>query len=432
MKSYKRSLATLEKAEKIIPLATQMLAKGYQQHSRGASPVYISHSKGAHVWDIDGNKFIDLTMGMGPISLGYCNEIVDEAIREQLTKGINYTLIDELEYKVAKNFVDLIPCFEMVRFGKTGADAVAGAVRLARAYTGKNKIICCGYHGWHDWYIGSTTRALGIPKIISELTYKVEYDNLDAIEKIVEDDRDISCIVIEPVVFKEPSADYLFKLRELCTAAGILLIFDEVWTGFRIALGGAQQYFSVTPDLACFSKACTNGMPFSVMGGKSEIMSLMKRDDFFFFTTYGGEMLSLAAVNATLEFMKTNPVIEHNTVFSARLRDAFNSICDDLKMKEVRSIGLDYRTMVNFSGPNEISLLRKTYLQQLLMEEGVLWTGFHHMSYSHNETDIIHVENAYRNTLPKLKDAIDSENIKEKLTGEILKPVFRNMGLGDH
>ena len=424
------SEAIFKRAQKLIPCQTQMLAKGYQQHSKGVCPIYLERGKGSHVWDVDGNEYLDLTMGMGPMSLGYCYPQVDQAVKDQIEKGMNFTLIDPIEVEVAELIHELIPNAEKIRYSKAGADITSAAVRTARASTGRDQVICCGYHGWHDWYIGTTNRNRGIPKAVRELTTKIPYNDIEALKKALTPDT--ACFILEPVVFEEPKPGYLEEVQKLCKANGTLLIFDEIWTGFRIALGGAQEHYGIKPDLATYSKACANGLPIAILTGKADVMNVMEEDDFFFFTTFGGETLSLAATKATLLEMKEKDVPTKSAQKSAKLRDGFNAIAQQLDMTYVRSIGLDYRTMITISTDRGNPLELKTLLQQELIKRGVLWTGFHHISHSHTDEEIQYVLDAYQDALPVLKKAVDENTVKTMLVGEPVHPVFRNLGIGQH
>src|SRR5882757_6447795 len=197
-----------------------------------------------------------------------------------------------LEVEVAELVRSVVPGAEMVRFSKTGCDVTSAAVRLARAFTGRKKVLGCGYHGWHDWYFSVTDRDHGIPEEVAALSSTFTYNDLESVRASLDDET--ACVLLEPMVFEEPRAGFLQELAVLCKARGALLIFDEMWTGFRVALGGAQERFGVRADLACFSKAVANGMPLSVLTGRADVMQLLERD-VFFYTTFGGEALSLAA-----------------------------------------------------------------------------------------------------------------------------------------
>src|SRR5579872_6264251 len=217
---YARSLG-------LIPGHTQTLAKGPRQYV-GGSPKYIERGKGSHVWDVDGNEFIDYQMAIGPISLGYCYEATNTAIAEQLKKGITFSMMSPLEVEVAEIIREIVPNAEMVRFSKTGCDVTTAAVRLARAYTGREKVLCCGYHGWHDWYIGVTDRDRGVPADVAALTHTFAYNDLDSVAEAL--DQDTACVILEPTTFEAPRDGFLGELKRLCAARGALLIFDEMWT----------------------------------------------------------------------------------------------------------------------------------------------------------------------------------------------------------
>jgi len=235
----KNSLEIFKRSEGLIPASTQTLAKGPTQWSFGVAPVYLDYGKGSHVWDVDGNEFIDYNMGIGPISLGYAYDSVDNAIKKQLAKGITFSLTHPLEVEFSELIRKVVPNAESVRISKTGCDVTSAAVRLARAFTGRSKVLCCGYHGWHDWYISVTDRNNGIPDAVKDLSFTFNYNDIDSLINSIDDD--IACVILEPFIFEKPKDDFLKKVREICTQNNILLIFDEMWTGFRIAPGGAQD-----------------------------------------------------------------------------------------------------------------------------------------------------------------------------------------------
>lgn len=416
------SIALLQRAEPLIPCATQTLAKGPAQNVRGVAPVYLQRGKGSHVWDVDGNEYIDYTMGVGPLSLGYAFDVVDDAIRAQLNDGITFSLMHPLEVEVAELIREVVPNVDSVRYSKTGCDVTSAAIRLARAFTGKNTILCCGYHGWHDWYIGITDRNKGIPQAVRDLTYTFNYNDIDSVLQSIDDDT--AAIILEPVVFDQPHDSFLHTLRNVCDEKGILLIFDEMWTGFRLALGGAQQYFGVRADLACFSKAVANGMPLSILCGRADVMALLEHD-VFFFTTFGGEALSLAAAKATINFMRENDVSGRLASSGAQLRDGYNAIAAELGMTYTRAKGYPCRSIMVFDEKAGDPLLMKSYVQQEMIHRGVLWGGFHNMSYSHTDADVSHTLSAYRVVLPLLKSAVESDSLRTVLRGDPVAAVFR-------
>jgi glutamate-1-semialdehyde 2,1-aminomutase len=413
-----------QRATGLIPAYTQTLAKGPGQYINGIAPKYLKKGKGSHVWDVDGNEYIDYQMGIGPISLGYAYEAVDNAIREQLNDGITFSQMHPLEVEVAELIRELVPNAEMVRYSKTGCDVTTAAVRIARAATSRNKVLCCGYHGWHDWYIAVTDRDKGIPASVSQLTFTFSYNDIESVENSLDDD--IACIILEPTVFEAPRDGFLQKLRELCTRKGIVLIFDEMWTGFRLSLGGAQQYFAVDADLICFSKAVANGMPLSILCGKQELMQLCDRD-IFFFTTFGGETLSLAAAKATINELRLHNVPDYLASQGEKLKEGYNEIALSLNMPYTACNGMDARTIITFSHATENALLMKSLVQQEMIKRGILWGGFHNLCYSHTDDDIDYTLQVYREVLSLLKKAIDENNVSGYLKGLPVEPVFRKV-----
>jgi glutamate-1-semialdehyde 2,1-aminomutase len=420
-----RSNEYYARAVDLIPSATQTLAKGPGQFCKGVAPKYLVRGKGSHVWDVDGNEFIDYQMAVGPVSLGYCYEPVDHAVREQLGLGITFSLMNPLEVEVAELIRDVVPTAEMMKFSKTGCDVTSAAVRVARAYTNRERVLCCGYHGWHDWYIGVTNRGDGVPRATRELTSTFDYNNLDSVLSSLDDDT--ACVILEPVVFDPPKDDFLQKLKNACDQNGTLLIFDEMWTGFRLALGGAQEYFGVKADLVCYSKAIANGMPLSVLAGRREVMELLERD-VFFFTTFGGEALSLAAAKSTILEMRDRKVPRYLANLGKQLKDGYNELAEDLEMPYTRCVGMDCRAMVTFDADAGDPLELKSLLQQEMIRRGVLWNGFHNVCYSHSEEDVDHTLAAYHEALLILKAAVVERNVRGRLRGEVVEPVFRKTG----
>ena len=333
------------RATGLIPAYSQTLAKGPGQYSNGIASKYLVRGKGSHVWDADGNEYIDYTMGVGPLSLGYCYPRVDKAIREQLDRGITFSQPHPLEVEVAELIRDVVPNAEMVRYSKTGAEVTTAAVRLARTFTGRDKVLCCGYHGWHDWYISVTDRNRGIPDVVKDLTYTFNYNDIQSLIDSIDDET--AAVILEPVVFEAPRDNFLALVKGVCEGNRVVLIFDEMWTGFRLAVGGAQEYFGVKSDLQCFSKAVANGMPLSILSGRSEIMSLLDKE-VFFFTTFGGEALSLAAAKVTIEELRDKNVPEYLARQGRKLLAGYNELVVELEMSYTRATGMDCRSLVSF------------------------------------------------------------------------------------
>ena len=414
-----------ERARTIMTPVTQTMAKGPGQYVNGAAPKYLKRGKGSHVWDVDGNEFIDYNAAIGPLSLGYAYPRVDEAIVAQLKDGITFSMMHELEVVLAELIHQVIPNAESIRISKTGADVTSAAVRVARAYTGRNKVLCCGYHGWHDWYIGVTSRNAGIPEAVKELSSTFDYNDPESVRQAL--DEDTACVILEPFVFEAPRNNFLQELKTMCEANGTLLIFDEMWTGFRIAVGGAQEYFGVTPDLACYSKACANGMPISLLTGRREIMELFE-GDVFFYTTFGGEALSMAAAIATIHELIEKNVPAYLAEKGRQLKEGYNALAKELGIDGyTRCTGYDCRSLVSFDASAGNPLELKSYVQQELIKRGILWSGFHNMMYSHTEEDVVYTLKAYREALGLLKEAVAAGDVSARLKGKPVEAVFRKI-----
>ena len=412
-----------ERAQGLMPAFAQTLAKGPTQYVDGVAPKYLRRAKGARVWDVDGNEYLDYNMAIGPISLGYGYEAVDEAIRRQLEDGIVFPLIHPLEVEVAELIREVIPNAESVRYAKAGAEVTSAAVRLARAYTGRDKVLCCGYHGWHDWYIGITARDMGVPQVVKDLVYTFNYNDMDSVMAAL--DEETACVILEPMTFDFPKDDFLAKLKAACAANGSLLIFDEMWTGFRWALGGAQEYFGVTADLACYSKAIANGMPIAVLAGRADVMSLLD-EQVFFFTTFGGEALSLAAAEATIHELRDKNVPADLTRKGQKLMDGYNDIATELGIRDITHCkGHPARGLIVFDDKGGQSLLMKSFVQQELIKRGILWSGFHNMCYSHTEADLDYTLAAYGEVLALFRSALQDGGLESRLRGRPVQPVFR-------
>ena len=424
-----KSFELLKKSKNVIPCATQCLSKGYTQWSVGASPLFIQSAKGCEVYDVDGNAYIDYGMGLGPFILGYSDPDVNRAVAEQLEKGTMFTLPHPLETKVAEMIVENVPCAEMVRFGKNGSDATSAAVRLARAYTGKEKVIICGYHGWQDWYVITTERNAGVPKCLKDLVFSMKYNDISSLEKILSDNKgEIAALIMEPMGAVLPKDNFLEAVRKITKENNIILIFDELFTGFRWSIGGAQQYFNVIPDLACFGKAMANGFPISCIAGRRDIME--KFEEVFFSFTYGGETLSLVATVATISKLKNNKVHEHIEKLGNYLIDNIKKLIDKHDLgNQISIIGYPFKSVFNFAGnENYTPLEMKTYFQQECAQKGILFIGYHLISYAHKKEHIDFTLDVYNQVMSSFKNVLENNKLKESLKGSVVTQIFKNVG----
>ena len=425
-RSLSRSSELQARAERLIPSGTQTFSKGPTQFVQGVAPGFLARGEGSHVWDADGNEYIDYPMALGPIILGHNYPAVTEAVTRQMRDGTIFSLPHPLEVEVAETLVEIVPCAEMVRFGKNGSDATSGAVRAARAYTGRDVIACCGYHGWQDWYIGTTTRSKGVPQAVRELTIPFEYNNIASLEQIFSDHPGaVAAVIMEPVGVVEPQDQFLNSVRQLTEREGALLIFDEVLTGFRLAMGGAQEYFDVLPDMACCGKAMGNGYPIAAVVGRREVMELF--DDIFFSFTFGGEALSLAATKATIAEMRDKKVIEHLWTQGRRLRDGYNVLAQEYGLgQNTECLGLGPRTSTAFKDESgAVWLELKSLFQQECLKRGILFLGGHNICYSHSNADIDHTLRVYRTAMEICAVAMREGDVLERLEGKPVEPVFR-------
>jgi glutamate-1-semialdehyde 2,1-aminomutase len=424
---FVRSNELYERALKTIPLASQTFSKSAMNFPRGASPLFLEKGKGAYVWDYDGNKYIDYVSGLMPVILGYCDPDVDNAIRNQLDNGIVFSLPSDLEVKLSEKLTELIPCAEMVRFGKNGSDVTSAAIRLARAYTGRDRVAVCGYHGWHDWYIGTTVRNLGVPRSVQDLSSKFTFNDIDSLEILLKDDStNFAAVIMEPTGVCEPEDNFLENVRKLCDQYGVVLVFDEIVTGFRIDMGGAQRKYGVTPDLSTFGKSMANGMPISAIVGKREIMKLM--DDIFFSGTFGGETLSLAAALATITKLENINAPEIFEQMGSNIHNAVQSIITDFRLDDVVSVtGVDWWPRIAVGAHGSTSQIEvNTLLRQELIEHGIFMGGGFNLSIAHNDDNIIsETLIGIHQALERFSTYLKTDNPMFNLRGELIKPVFK-------
>lgn len=426
MRKFVKSEAYLARAEKVIPLGSQTFSKSRTQYPYGVSPYFIERASGSHAWDIDGNEYIDFVNSLASVTLGYNDPDVTRAVQEQLKSGVIFSLPHPIEAEVAELICDMVPCAEMVRFGKNGSDATSGAVRLARAYTGRDRVAVCGYHGWQDWYIGSTARHRGVPQATRDLTHTFTYNDIDTLKALFDaHPGQIAAVVIEPMNVAAPEPGFLEGVKALTHQSGALLVFDETITGFRFASGGAQQYFGVIPDLAAFGKGLANGYPVSAVAGRREIMKLM--EEIFFSFTFGGEALSLAAAKATLIKVRTQPVLRTLSARGESIVAGARQIVDQSALNDVFSVsGHPTWSFLNIRDARGATAFEiKTLLMQELLVRGILSVGSHNISFAHSEADVRTLLEVYAEVLPMIGRVLDTGTLRQALRCEPLVPLFR-------
>lgn len=423
---YKASEAFLARALRTIPLGSQTFSKSKIQLPYGVSPYFVDRGKGSHFWDIDGNEYLDFVNALACVTLGYCDPDVDAAVRRQMESGVTFSLPHRLEAEVAEMLVEMIPCAEKVRFAKNGSDATTGAIRVARAFTGRDRVAVCGYHGWQDWYIGSTTRDLGVPSAVKELTHTFSYNDPLSLQKVLEDHSgEFAAVILEPMNVAYPADGFLEKVQALARLHGALLVFDETVTGFRYAIGGAQQEFGVTPDLATFGKGMANGYPLSALVGKAEYMDVV--ESIFFSGTFGGETLSLAAAKAALTKLRKESVLETIRKQGQKIVDGTAQLIEALGLHDIVTVeGHPAWSFLVFKNVAQYSVSEtKTLFLQEMFRRGIYTLGTHNMSYAHSDSDIQCLMAAYREVLGLIGAAVREGRVLERLECQPLIPLFK-------
>ncbi|MEW5878970.1 MAG: aminotransferase class III-fold pyridoxal phosphate-dependent enzyme [Pseudomonadota bacterium] len=423
---YRNSEQWLARALKTIPLGSQTFSKSRTQYPYGVSPYFIERGTGSHVWDADGNEYVDFIMSLAAVTLGYQDPDVTDAVRRQLEVGVIFSLPHRLEMEVAEAIVEAVPCAEMVRFGKNGSDATAGAIRLARAVTGRDRVAVCGYHGWQDWYIGSTARNKGVPRAVRDLTHTFAYNDLSSLQALLDEHpNEFAAVILEPMNVAEPAAGFLQGVKDLTHRHGALLVFDETITGFRYEIGGAQQRFGVVPDLATFGKGLANGYPVSAVAGRAEIMRAM--EEIFFSFTFGGELLSLAAAKATLAKLRREPVIETLKQRGARVMRGLQTLLDVHGAGGFLGVAGDSTwsfVTIKDAAPYTSWQIKTLFLQEMFAR-GILTVGTHNLCYAHGDAEIDRLLAVYGEVVPLLADAVKNGRLESLLRCAPLEPLFK-------
>lgn len=426
MNKFSKSELWLKRAEEVIPLASQTFSKSKTQYPVGISPLFIERAKGAKVWDVDGNKYVDMVSALASVTIGYCDPGMNAAIKNQLKRGISFSLPGQLEAIVAEKIVEMIPSAEQVRFGKNGTDATSAAVRLARAYTSRDIVLACGYHGWQDWYIGATTRNKGVPDSVQGLTKVFPYNDISAFKNLVSEfSGRIAAVIMEPMNISEPKPGYLEEIRRITRNENIVLIFDETITGFRFANGGAQELFDVIPDLSTFGKGMGNGIPISAVVGSAALMREMS--EIFFSGTFGGELLSLSATNYVLDRYLNEDIPSELAKKGQYLANEIEKLIDSFGLSDYVKISghNSWKILSWYGGENFSSDDVRTLFMQEMFAEGVLILNSHNISLSHNQKSLQFVANSYSNTLNMISDSIKKGILKQKLLVKPNPPLFK-------
>lgn len=429
MKSYEKSNELVKQSLEVTPLGAQTFSKSYRYFVEGYAPMFMERGEGCKLYDVDGNEFIDFVCSLGPITVGYNNKKVNDAVIEQLNKGIIFSTQAEVEVKLAKKITEIIPCAEMVRFVKNGGDATTSAIRLARAFTGRDRVAMSGYHGMHDWSIGASANNRGVPKVVCELTDNFVYNDIDSLKSVLEKHpNEYAAVILEPIQGNGTTTEYLEEVKKVAHEHGALLIFDEVVSGFRYALGGAQEYYNVTPDMCSFGKGIANGMPISAVAGRKDVLSLIEKG-VFVSTTFGGDAISMAGALATIEQLEEPGTYEKIWELGNKMLDGLKELIEKHNVGEVVSCsGLAPHGGVAFEGKGSLSYLDvHTVYSYSMIDSGILTFAINNLNKSHTEKEIDAFLEAADKAFALIRKALDQDSLKG-LIPEVkngVNPVFK-------
>ncbi|TET09832.1 aminotransferase class III-fold pyridoxal phosphate-dependent enzyme [Candidatus Aerophobetes bacterium] len=421
-------LYSFEKSEQMLELAKQVFPGGVQasrfQLIYGSSPVYITKGKGSHCWDVDGNEFIDFILSFGPIILGYAYPKVNQAVKRQLEEGVLLTFNPPLQNQLLKKLIEIIPCAEMATLHKTGSEATSASIRIARAFTGKNKVAMCGYHGWHDWCVrggGTTTvpwerppiektsQVPGVPPSIKQDIYEYDANDLTSLERILVENKDeIAAVIIAPEeIVLSPLKQTLQEIKQMTHQHEVVLIFDEIKTGFRISLGGVQEYLGVIPDLTTVSKGMANGFPIAAVVGKKEIMEAFTKTAIS--GTFNPETIAIIAALTTIEELETFQGPQHFWSLGEKLITGLNNLAENMKI-EAEATGWPLAPMPFLRFKYEDLKLREAIRRDFftrVIRKGILLHPAHNwfISLSHTEKDVEHTLTTCEEALTVAKQA---------------------------
>ncbi len=438
--SVAKSMQMYERACHLIPGGTQLLSRRPSKFAYGISPAYAASAKGARFTDIDGNEYIDWVSGIGAIILGYADPVVDEAVRDQMSKGSIYSINHELEVELAEELVKIIPCAEMVRYAKGGGDACAIAVRIARGATGRDKILFSGYHGWHDWYLAANLRAdksldshlfpgidpTGVPQCLEGTAIPFPYGDANALANLLDRHHgEVAAVMIEPLRSNWPPEGYLAEVRKLASDAGVVLIFDEVSTGFRFSPGGVQPVLGVEPDMAVFAKSISNGYPMGAVVGRRWVME--PAANMFISSTYWSDTIGLRAALTTLREIRRRNVPQQLDQLGRTLQSELNGLAEELDTP-VHCGGVSLHPHLAFL-TEDATLARQVstlYIQEMAKRGCHGYTSFY-LNAAQGQREVEQTIAAARETFTLITQGIARGNVAHLLECELKEDVFRRL-----
>ena len=425
-----------QRAKKVIPAGNMLLSKRPEMFLPEQWPVYFSKTEGAKVWDLDGNCFLDISlMGVGTNSLGYSHPEVDAAVKRTIDKGNMSTLNAPEEVFLAEKLIDIHNFAEMARFCRTGGEANAVAIRIARAATGREKVAFCGYHGWHDWYLAANLsdddrlvghllpglEPNGVAKSLADTVFTFEYNQIEQLKKLV-NEHDLAAIKMEVVRNEEPNNNFLKEVRELATKNGIVLIFDECTSGFRETYGGIHKKYGIEPDMAVFGKALGNGYAITAIIGRRSVMDAANSS--FISSTFWSERIGYSAALATLEVMEREKSWEYISDFGLYVRNRWKEIAEQHSV-EINTFGIP--AIGGFSFKSDNSFAYKTLISQEMLQNGILAGNSIYACLSHNYQMLDRYFEVLDEVFETIKSCEDGANISDFLRGPICHSGFRRL-----
>ena len=431
-----KGIALWNKAKKIIPGGTQLLSKRSEIFLPDKWPSYYKKAKGVEIWDLDGNKFVDMSiMGVGANILGYADDDINNAVKRAIDASSMCTLNCVEEIELAELLLKLHPWAESVRFGRSGGESMVIAVRIARAYTKKDKIAFCGYHGWHDWYLSSNLadnanldghllpglEPNGVPRALIGTAIPFEYNKIEMLEKIVEQ-NDIGAIVMEPMRHQEPTNDFLKKVRKIADDIKAVLIIDEVSSGWRLNVGGLHLLYGIKPDIAVFAKAMSNGFPMGAIIGKANVMDAAQTS--FISSTYWTERVGPTAAIATINKLLNKKVPVHLKKIGILIGDGIEKIA---KEQDLNLTLLPPPALVHFGINYTNALEIKTFITQEMLKRGILAATGVYVCYSHTEEHVTNYLENLNEVLSYVKHALKENNLLKLLDGPVAHSGFKRL-----
>ena len=427
-----------EKAKKIIPGGTQLFSKRSEMSLPGLWPAYYDKAKGCEIWDLDGRKYIDMSyMGIGSCILGYADRDVNKAVKDAVDEGSMTTLNCHEEVELANCLCKIHPWAKKARFARTGGEAAAIAVRIARAKTRKDLVLFCGYHGWHDWYLAANLangkfldghllpglEPAGVPRVLKGTSAPFNYNDIEGFLSLVKKYKNrIAAVIMEPIRDHYPQKGFLETIREITKKMGIVLIFDEITSGWRLTLGGAHLKLKVNPDIAVFAKGISNGYPMAAVIGRAKVMEAVQ--DTFISSTYWTERIGPVAALATIGKLKEKKVYKHLMVIGKEVQEGWKRSAAghglDITVSGIYPLG-------HFSFNHNDNLAVKTLFTQTMLEKGFLASTAFYVSYAHKRGQVKKYLKAVDEAFGLISEAVKEGDVKERLRGPVCHSGFRRL-----